>query len=82
MNAFSLWMVSSLITTIMLPNNVNEKTEVINNGVYYKLEFFAQNLIGHGSQIEQLKILCILLFCSFLLKNIFYYINNISLAFV
>lgn len=82
MNAFSLWMVSSLMTTIMLPNNVNEKTEVINNGVYYKLESFAQNLIGHGSQIEQLKMLCILLFGSYLLKNIFYYINNISLAFV
>ena len=34
MNAFSLWMVSSLITTIMLPNNVNEKTEVINIKIF------------------------------------------------
>jgi ABC-type multidrug transport system fused ATPase/permease subunit len=82
MNAFSLWMISSLITTIMLPVNSDKMTNIINNGIYFKLETLAQNLIGHGTQIEQLKMLCILLFGSFILKNIFYYINNISLAFV
>ena len=33
-----------------------------------------QNLIGNGSQIEQLKMLCFLLMVSFILKNIFYYL--------
>ena len=82
MNAFSLWMVSTLISTIMINEENQSVPEVLKEGLYYKLENFAQNLIGNGSPIEQLKMLCILLLVSFILKNIFYYINNIALSFV
>ena len=82
MNAFSLWMISTLISTIMLHENKTESTQILNEGIYHKLENFAENLIGNGPQIEQLKMLCILLLASFILKNIFYYINNIALSFV
>ena len=82
MNAFSLWMVSTLISTIMIQDEKSSAPEILNEGLYYKLENFSQNLIGNGSQIEQLKMLCILLLASFIFKNIFYYINNIALSFV
>ena len=82
MNAFSLWMISTFITTIMIQGENSKVSELLNDGIYYKLESFAQNLVGNGSQIEQLKMLCFLLLGSFILKNIFYYINNIALSFV
>lgn len=81
MNAFSLWMISTFITTIMIPNK-SDSPQIVEEGLYQKLENFAQSLIGNGSQIDQLKMLCFLLLTSFLLKNIFYYINNISLSYV
>jgi len=83
MNAFSLWMISSLLSTIMQPEKVatipliTETSTLIN-----KLEYFAYHLIGGGSQVDKLKRLCFLLIGSFFLKNVFFYISNISLAFV
>ena len=50
---------------IVIPQII-ETASVIN-----KLEYYAYQLIGVGTQIEQLKILCILLFGSFFLKNIY-----------
>ena len=84
MNTFSLWLISSLVSTIMLKKNNSELNNVIDNKstLYHSLEDFSQNLIGKGTEIDQLKMLCILLITSFLLKNIFYYINNIALSFV
>lgn len=85
MNTFSLWMISSLIGTIMKPNVIKEglQNKVIGDlSINQKLEQMAQTLIGSGSQLEQLKMLCIILLISFLFKNIFFYINNVSLSFV
>ena len=81
MNAFSIWMVSSLISTIMTSN----KKHILpsnNFSIYQKLENFAHKIIGEGSQLEQLEQLCIILIIAFFLKNIFFYINNVSLSFV
>ena len=54
-NAFSIWMVSSLFSTIMTTgmhaSNLQTNNPTINN----KLENIAQQLIGNGSQMEQLK---------------------------
>ncbi len=81
-NAISLWLVSSLIYTIMIPEKVNTNKIVDDQSVYSKLNEFANVLIGQGTQLEQLKILCILLFSCYFFKNIFFYVNNTSLAFV
>ena len=82
MNAFSLWMISTLISTIMLQKEKVDHSKIINDSFYSKLENLAENLIGSGPQIEQLKVLCFLLLASFLFKNIFYYINNVALSYV
>ena len=80
MNAFSLWMVSSLIGTIINPEGNNKVIASDSlNGRFYLL---ISELIGPGDQIHQLKMFCILLLGSFVLKNLFYYINNISLSYV
>ena len=47
-----------------------------------KLENTVHKLIGSGSQLEQLDWLCIILVITFLFKNVFFFINNVSLSFV
>lgn len=80
MNAFSLWMVSSLIGTIINPEGSNEV--IASDSLNGRFDILISELIGPGDQIHQLKMFCILLLGSFVLKNLFYYINNISLSYV
>ena len=82
LNAFSLWMISSLIATIMNPKTSNSQASLIDLSFNEKLEAFTYQLIGTGSQLEQMKMLCIILVISYFLKNIFFYINNVSLSYV
>ena len=79
-NALSLWMISTLVSNIMMPNIKPKKLEAIT--FYNKLELYLQSMLGEGTQLGQLKSLCIMLLICFLLKNLFFYINNISLAYV
>ena len=80
MNAFSLWMVSSLIGTIINPEGSNKV--IASDSLNGRFDVLISELIGPGDQIHQLKMFCILLLGSFVLKNLFYYINNISLSYV
>ena len=80
MNAFSLWMVSSLIGTIINPEGSNKV--IASDSLNGRFDVLISELIGPGDQIHQLKMFCILLLGSFILKNLFYYINNISLSYV
>ena len=82
LNAFSLWMVSSLITTIMNPNSDGAQAVPADNSFLEKLEDLTQQLIGTGSQLEQLEMLCIILLLCYSLKNLFFYINNVALSYV
>ena len=79
-NALSLWMISTLVSNIMIPNIETKQLDAIT--FYNKLELYLQSILGQGTQLEQLKSLCIMLLICFLLKNLFFYINNISLAYV
>ncbi|MDP6570308.1 MAG: ABC transporter ATP-binding protein [Candidatus Marinimicrobia bacterium] len=82
LNAFSIWMVSSLISTIMNPEG-SHSTPIINaETLHGKLENLAVQLVGTGSQLEQLGNLCIILVVAYILKNIFFYLNNIAISFV
>ena len=73
MNAISLWMISSLITTIMMPEKrIKSIAENSIGTIHQKLESISTNLVGDGNQLAQLKMLCILLFFSYILKNVFF----------
>ena len=82
-NTFSLWIVSSLISSIMLPESSN-LVDMANQtkGIYRYYEQISSFLIPKNEPILQLRALCIVLISCFILKNIFYYINNVSLAYV
>ena len=47
-----------------------------------KLENMVHQLIGIGSQLDQLEKLCLILLITFILKNLFFFINNILFSFV
>tara|TARA_A100001011_G_scaffold400672_1_gene517447 strand:+ start:1643 stop:3379 length:1737 start_codon:yes stop_codon:yes gene_type:complete len=76
LNSLSIWLVGSLITSIM-PTSIDKKLN--DNSTFWDIE----NIINPtGEPIQALKILCLMLILTFLLKNIFFYINNISLTYV
>ena len=82
LNAFSIWMITSLISTIMNPRKGSAVISVQDSTLLYKLETFTRQLIGNGSQLDQLGQLCIILVISYILKNLFFYINNVSISFI
>ena len=81
-NAFSIWMVSTLISTIMNPGESVTPTVLKTASLHEKMEGLTSQLIGNGPQLEQLKMLCLILVLSYFLKNIFFYLNNVSLSYV
>ena len=82
LNAFSIWMISSLISTIMNTQTGIHQTSLQGLSIHDKLDTLTYQLIGNGSQLEQLKMLCLILVISYFLKNVFFYINNVSLSYV
>jgi len=76
LNALSIWLVGSLITSIMLPASNPNKSD---DSMFSSFESF---LNPSNNPRDSLELLCILLLVTFLLKNIFFYINNISLVYV
>ena len=79
MNTASLWMVSSLISNILNPEDFSNTSE---NSVIGYLEGLTLQLIGEGDSLHKLKMLCVLLFLTYLLKNIFLYISEVTMALV
>ena len=76
LNALSIWLVGSLITSIMIPANNPNKND---NSMFSSFENFFN---PSQDPVNALQLLCIMLLITFFLKNIFYYINNISLTYV
>ena len=79
MNTASLWMVSSLISSILNPSNFSSTS---NNSVIAYLEILTLEIIGDGDNYHKLKMLCLMLFFTYLFKNIFLYISEVTMAFV
>ena len=75
LNAISIWLVSSLITSIMIP----DKNNSTDKSIFYEYEVMINPT---NDPIMSLKILCFMLVIIFFLKNVFFYINNMSLSFV
>ena len=80
MNSLSVWMIGSLISTIINP----ESAPLIKNPITINdnLKLFTQYLIGTGNKIDQLQSLCLLMIIIFMIKNIFLYISRVCMSFV
>ena len=82
-NALSIWMVSSLLGTIMKGNNSSQINETSNSSVIgNEIEIYINSLMSAETPIEQLKLVCIFLFFTFIFKNIFFYINQTLLSYI
>ena len=79
MNTASLWMVSSLISNILNPA---EFSNTSNNSIIGYLEKLTLQLIGDGDDFHKLKMLCVMLFLTYLLKNVFLYISEVTMALI
>ena len=78
-NVASLWVVGTLIGNLFGSSTLNTHDL---NSINGNINHFLTNLISSESQIIQLKMICILLFITFLLKNIFYYINWVGISYI
>ena len=77
-NGLSLWIIGSLLSSVMnseplVSSQSNSFTNTVNNFIFHFLD--------EDSKLSQLKFLSFTLLASFFLKNIFFYINNISLSY-
>ncbi len=79
LNSMSIWLIGTMLGNVMTGNQL-----IINKPVSLneQLNSLVQNLIGTGSQIEQLKSLCILLVIIFIIKNVLFYVSNLIMAYV
>ncbi len=86
MNSSSVWMMGSLVGKIMLPNSSSEIQEIQklnpSSSLNDKLNHWTENLVGGGTPVDQLKMLCILLLLIYIAKNLFFYLNNVSIAYI
>tara|TARA_B100000579_G_C22833842_1_gene857467 strand:+ start:61 stop:1878 length:1818 start_codon:yes stop_codon:yes gene_type:complete len=78
-NGLSLWIIGSLLSSVMSEGIVVNNN--INPSFTDKINQFLFGFINFNNKIELLKLLSYSLLVSFFLKNLFFYINNISLAY-
>ena len=78
-NVASLWVVGTLIGNLFGSSTLNTHDLNSLNG---NINHFLTSLISSESQIIQLKMICVLLFITFLFKNIFYYINWVGISYI
>ena len=79
LNSMSIWLIGTMLANVMGGNSLS----IVNPTTLNEhLNFFIQNLIGRGQQIDQLKMLCILLTIIFMSKNILFYTSNLIMAYV
>ena len=81
-NALAIWMVSSLLGTIMTGNNIVLNKSNSSSQIGSQIEIYINSLIYAETPIEQLKTVCIFLFITFIFKNIFFYINQTLLSYI
>tara|TARA_B100001287_G_scaffold276624_1_gene288266 strand:- start:3583 stop:5286 length:1704 start_codon:yes stop_codon:yes gene_type:complete len=75
----SIWLIGTMLANVMGGNSLS----IVNPTTLNEhLNFFIQNLIGRGQQIDQLKMLCILLTIIFISKNILFYTSNLIMSYV
>ena len=80
-NAISLWVVGSLIGTIMGSNKNSDHSIIMEqNNLIDKFGNYFEQILSNANSLDRLKIVCLCLFASFIFKNLFYYINWIAIS--
>ncbi|MBC8478991.1 MAG: ABC transporter ATP-binding protein [FCB group bacterium] len=86
LNSASVWMVGSLMSKIVAPGTQSAAEQLLNQtettSLNDKLKTITEWTVGSGNQADQLLRLCIILLVVFILKNVFFYINKVSLEYV
>jgi len=81
LNSFSLWMIASLINTILVsPENIpTEPVDLVAGARFLdSLQAWTANLIQQSTPLRTLARLCWLLLGVFLAKNVFFYLKNMA----
>ena len=85
-NGLSVWLTATLFNNILTDFDELIKTQSLlassKASLNDQLKFLTNKLILRDTAIESLKVLCYTLIVSFLIKNIFLYIKNISLTYI
>ena len=77
-NGLSLWIIGSLLSSIMNPESITVATS---ESFTDKVNGYIFQYIQDSSIQSQLKFLCATLISTFFLKNLFFYINNVTLSY-
>ncbi len=89
LNSTSIWLTASF-TKVLFPTTSDTETSQVMPVVPEKgkgslndtLKNYTDRLILRDTPLESLRALCLIIFITFLLKNIFLYIKNVSVGFV
>ena len=81
-NSLSIWLTASLLNNILadfqeLVNEHEQLKTTVNLTLNQQFKFWTNSLVLRSTAFETLKILCVVIFVIFLLKNIFLYLKNI-----
>jgi len=79
-NGLSLWIIGSLLSSVMSDSITNLQT-INPNSFTDRVNNFLFSYINTNNKIDLLKFLSYSLLLSFFFKNIFFYINNVSLSY-
>ena len=87
LNSISIWLTASLINNILSDFNklVAEQFQFASSSsltLNEKLKYWTNGLILRDTAKETLQVLCVSILIIFLLKNIFFYLKNITLTIV
>jgi ATP-binding cassette, subfamily B, bacterial MsbA len=79
--SLSLWLSASLVNTLFLPDKaVSVKPSFSLAHINEYLKYWTQMLIRRDNVFESLKLVCILLFSTFFLKNLLTYLKTLLIA--
>ena len=79
-NGLSLWIIGSLLSSVMSDSITNLQT-INPNSFTDRINNFLFSYINTNNRMDLLKFLSYSLLLSFFFKNIFFYINNVSLSY-
>lgn len=85
-NSASVWLTASLVNTIFKEQPVAEEvqepepTESLN--LNQQLKRYTKKLIYRDTPVETLKVLCFIILITFVMKNVFYYLQGLGIGYV
>jgi len=82
----SVWLTASLVNTLFeeqpVAEEVTSEQPSQDLSINQRMKNYTKQLIYRGDPVDTLKTLCIVILITFLLKNIFYYLQGLGMGFV